>query len=43
MLAQNTRKEDPTPIGWRDARDILIALCATLIVGTLAAIVLAKM
>ena len=30
-------------MGWRDVRDILIALCATLIMGTLAAIVLAEM
>jgi hypothetical protein len=29
-------------MGWRDGRDILIALCAVLIVGTLAAMVLAK-
>jgi hypothetical protein len=43
MLAENTRKEDPTPMGWRDVRDILIALCAMLIVGALAAIVLVKM
>ena len=30
------------PMGWRDLRDILILLCATLIVGTLAAIMLVK-
>lgn len=30
-------------MGWRDARDILVALSATLIIGALAAIVLTKM
>jgi hypothetical protein len=30
-------------MGWQDLRDILILLCATLIVGALAAIMLTKM